>query len=107
MFKTLLGGVATIAVVTGTVVGLGYLSYLGYAFYAPRYEQVRRNTFEQSQSYYEGMLRELQGLRLQYTTATTDAEKAVLRSTILHRFSVYPQENLPADLRNFYNSIRN
>jgi len=45
--------------------GLGYLSYLAYSFYAPKYEQVRYNTFKESQTYNDGMLRDLQNLQME------------------------------------------
>lgn len=41
-------------------VGIGFISYLAYSFYAPGYEQVRYNTFKQSQAYNDGMIRDLQ-----------------------------------------------
>lgn len=85
--------------------GLGYLSYLAYSFYAPRYEQVRYNTFKESQAYNDGMLRDLQNLRMDYLKADKE-QKAALRAITLHRFSVYDAEKLPADLRQFYAALQ-
>ena len=85
--------------------GLGYLSYLAYAFYAPKYEQVRYNTFKESQTYNDGMLRDLQNLQMEYLKAN-DEQKAALKAIILHRFSVYEVDRLPIDLRSFYAEIK-
>jgi hypothetical protein len=85
--------------------GLGYISYMAYAFYAPKYEQVRYDTFKQSQTYNDGMLRDLQDLQMEYMKAN-DEQKAAMKAIILHRFAVYDVNRLPIDLRSFYQSIR-
>ena len=81
--------------------GLGYLSYLAYSFYAPKYEQVRYDTFKQSQSYNDAMLRDLQDMRMEYIKAN-DEQKAAIKYIAIHRFSVYDIDRLPVDLRAFY-----
>jgi hypothetical protein len=103
---TLLGfGVwGIVLVILPLIGGLGYLSYLAYAFYAPKYEQVRYDTFKQSQSYNDGMLRDLQDLRMEYIKAN-DEQKAAIKAIAIHRFSVYEVEKLPIDLRAFYQEI--
>jgi hypothetical protein len=92
-------------VILPLIIGLGYLSYLAYAFYAPKYEQVRYNTFKESQTYNDGMLRDLQNLQMEYLRAG-DEQKTALKALILHRFSVYPEDKLPADLRVFYFNLK-
>ena len=81
--------------------GIGYISYMAYSFYAQKYEQVRYDTFKQSQSYNDGMLRDLQDLKIEYIKAN-DEQKSALKAIILHRFSVYDVDRLPYDLRSFY-----
>jgi hypothetical protein len=98
----MVAGVAAICFVALMISGLDFNIY---KFFAPKYEQVRRNTFEQSQAYNEGMRRDLESLRNQYLTATDPAAKAALKATFVHRAEGYPNE-LPADLQSFYNSIR-
>jgi hypothetical protein len=95
-------GLALIAI--PLVVGIGYLSYLAYAFYAPRYEQVRYDTFKQSQAYNDGMIRDLQDLKRDYISAN-DEQKAALKALTIHRFSVYEINRLPPDLQAFYYSL--
>lgn len=84
--------------------GLGYISYLAYAFYAPKYEQVRYDTFKQSQSYNDAMLRDLQDLRMEYVKAN-DEQRAAIKYIAIHRFSVYDIDRLPVDLRVFYQEL--
>ena len=92
-------------VVLPLIGGLGYISYMAYAFYAPKYEQVRYDTFKQSQTYNDGMLRDLQDLQIEYMKAN-DEQKAALKAIVIHRFSVYDVERLPYDLRAFYVEIK-
>jgi hypothetical protein len=73
--------------------------------FAPKYEQVRRDTFEQSQAYNEGMRRDLEDIRNQYLKSSDPASKAALRATFIHRAEGYPNQ-LPADLQSFYSSIQ-
>ena len=92
-------------VILPLIVGLGYISYLAYAFYAPKYEQVRYDTFKQSQSYNDAMLRDLQDLQIEYMKAN-DEQKAALKAIVLHRFAVYDINKLPVDLRSFYAGLK-
>lgn len=87
-----------------TIAGLSYASWYGYNYYAPKYEESRRKTFEQSRAFNEGMIRDLQNLRLDYLKADANG-KSALRSTIIHRFSVYDKQSLPAELRLFYSQL--
>jgi len=86
------------------VIGGSYIGYLAYSFYAPRMEKVRYDTFKQSQAYNDGMIRDLENLKMEYTKAN-DEQKAALRAIVVHRFSVYDIDLLPNDLQVFYNSI--
>ena len=105
-FSLFVFGVWGITLVLLPLIGaLGYISYLAYSFYAPKYEQVRYDTFKQSQTYNDGMLRDLQDLQMEYTKAN-DEQKAALKAIILHRFAVYDVDRLPPDLQSFYNSLR-
>jgi len=87
------------------VFGIGLLSYGMYAYFAPKYMAVDNQVFHESQQYNDGMVRDLENLQMEYVTADVD-KKDALRAIVLHRFSVYPQEKLPPNLRNFYNDLR-
>jgi hypothetical protein len=76
-----------------------------YRFFAPKYEQVRRETFEQTKSYNQGMIQELQNMQFQYIQADS-SEKQALASIILHRAADYDVEKMPADLRSFIINLK-
>jgi hypothetical protein len=77
-----------------------------YKFFAPKYEQVRRQVFEQTKSYNQGMVQELENMEFKYAE-TKDAEaKAALASVILHRAADCPEESMPPDLRSFVHKLR-
>lgn len=71
-----------------------------YKFFAPKQEAVRRETFEQSKAYNDGMAQELSQMQLDYVKATPD-QKAALRAVAIHRFADYDATKLPRDLQDF------
>lgn len=78
-----------------------------YKVFAPKYEQVRYDTFKQSQSYNDGMAQQLQSFWIEYTNPHTSPEhKQALASTILHRFADYDDSRLSPDLGNFLRQLR-
>jgi len=81
------------------------LGFVSFAFFAPKVEQVRYNTFKQSQAYNDGMLNDLQDLKREYLKATPDQQVA-LRELTLHRFASYDVNRLPADLQSFYFNLQ-
>ena len=86
------------------VFGLSFGSYKMYEFFAPKYRAVDAKVFKESEQYNDGMIRDLSELQHQYVTASKD-DQASLRPIIRHRFEAYDRDRLPADLREFYDSI--
>ena len=80
-------------------------SFFAYQYFAPKYRQVDNEVFKQSEQYNDGMIRDLENLQLEYINADKD-HKDALRAIVLHRFSVYPEDKMPPNLRNFYNDLR-
>jgi len=80
-------------------------SFWSYQYFAPRYRAVDNEVFKQSEQYNDGMIRDLENLQMDYVNADRDHKDAV-RAIVLHRFSVYPKDRLPPNLRNFYNDLR-
>lgn len=76
-----------------------------YKVFAPKYEAARRDTFEQSKAYNQGMVQELQSMQFQYEQAD-ESHRAALASLILHRAADYDESRLPADLRGFIDSLK-
>lgn len=91
------------------LLGLGWLfqgqDFFLYKVFAPKYEQVRRETFEQSKAYNQGMVQELQNMQFEYVKADTN-HQAALASIILHRTADYPEDKMPADLREFVQKLK-
>lgn len=76
-----------------------------YKFFAPKTEAVRRQTFEQSKAYNQGMAQELS--RMKYDWITADAEhKAALAAYARQTSADYPLDKLPPDLRTWVLQIR-
>jgi len=76
-----------------------------YQVFAPKYEAVRRQTFEQSKAYNQGMAQELQNMEFQYASADKE-HKAALASIILHRAADYDLDRLPPDTAAFITGLR-
>ena len=101
-----------ILAIVGGVVGFGaliwgvaYHDLLFTAFFAPKYENVRRNTFEQSKSFRTGAVTELQNMQFEYIRS--DAEhKLALKDIIIHRSAEVPEDAMPQDLYNFIQGLK-
>ena len=87
------------------VFGIGALSYGLYAYFAPKYAAVDNQVFHESQAYNDGMVRDLENLQMEYVNSDADKKQSI-RAIVLHRFSVYPEDKLPPNLRNFYNQLK-
>ena len=95
------------------VLALGWLftgnDFFLYKYFAPKYEGVRRQVFEQTKSYNQGMIQELDNMRFQYLQADTNHQDA-LASIILHRAADYDmtllQQKNP-DLYQFVQKLKN
>lgn len=72
--------------------------------FAPKQEQIRRETFEQSKAYRQGMIQELQNMQFQYIQAD-DQHKKGLAAIIKHRAADVPSDVLPNDLREFVEGL--
>lgn len=88
----------------GPWIGMGNQLLL-YRYFAPKTEAVRREVFEQSKAYRQGLAQELQNMQFQYEQASPE-HKAVLRSVILRRVADVPNDVLTSDLQAFVSSLR-
>jgi hypothetical protein len=71
-----------------------------YKVFAPRQENIRREVFENTKSYKQGMVQELQNLQVEYLKADKEHKQAIA-SIILQRSADFPEDQMPADLRQF------
>ena len=100
-------------VIVGSVVGIGALVWVSTAhelifqsFFNPKFEDVRRNTFERSKSFRTGAVQELENMRFEYIKAAPEHKKA-LADIIRHRATEIPIDAMPADLSAFVNTLSN
>lgn len=98
--------IATVFLVGAGIFGISYYGLAHYGFFAPRMENVRRNVFENTRSYNDGMIQELQKYYLDYQKADNNG-KETIRLVIQHQYASYPTERLPAHLQSFVSSILN
>ena len=95
----LVGLIALIWVIQGN-------DFFLYKTFAPKYEEVRRETFEETKSYTQGTIQELQQLQLDYVKAGNQEEKDALASVILRRTADFDDSKLPDDLAAFVREIK-
>ena len=93
------------------IFGIGSLAWLAMGndlamtkFFAPQYEQVRREVFERSKAYRDGVVQELQSMQFAYIAADP-AHKLALASLIKHRAITIPLDAMPPSLSNFIKEL--
>jgi hypothetical protein len=103
--KIVAGVLGAIVVVLGLTWIIQGNDFFLYKTFAPKYEQTRRETFEQSKAYNQGMIQELQNMQFEYVKAAPE-HQAGLRDIILHRAADFPEDRMPPDLRIFIFQLR-
>ena len=103
--KDILGMLGALVLGLALVFGLSYFVYQSTSFFKPKYVALDNQVFKESQQYNDGMIRDLQNLQMEYINGD-QGKKDSIRAIVLHRFSVYPDDKLSPDLRNFYNSLK-
>ena len=79
-----------------------------YKFFAPRRVEVQRQVFDESRSFNQGMVQELENMRFEYVKTQDSEAKEAMASIILHRASGYNLNDpvVPADLRSFIDELK-
>ena len=77
-----------------------------YKVFAPKQEAVRREVYENTNSYNRGMAQDLVNMEAQYIVAT-DEQKLALGSLILRRVADYDETKLKKETRAFISQVRN
>lgn len=97
-----------LAIVGGVALlwGIAYHQLIFTAFFGPKFENVRRNTFEQSKSFRTGAVQELQNMQFEYIKASPE-HKAALADVIRHRAAEVPADAMPTDLQSFISNLPN
>lgn len=98
-----------VLIVVGVFVGIFLIGLyeLGlFKFFAPRRENIRREVFEQTQSYVHGKIQDLAKYYDEYEEAAED-EREALRQVIIMRFAEFDETQIrSAKLRNFLITMR-
>jgi len=105
MLKNFGIGVLVLTLLLGLIWIFQGNDFFMYKFFGLKYENTRREIFEQSKAYNQGVIQELQNMQFEYVKAD-EAHKNALASIILHRSADYDVDRLPADLRAFINELK-
>lgn len=96
--------VGTIAALGTLTWGLAYHDLIFTGFFGPKYENVRRKTFEHSKSYRDGTVQELQNMQFEYIKAAP-AHRGALADLIRQRAVSVPPDAMPIELQNFISTL--
>lgn len=99
---TIVGGVLGVGAL---IWGVAYHDLIFTSFFAPKYENVRRKTFEQSKSFRTGAVQELQNMQFEYIRSNAE-HKVALKDIIIHRSAEVPEDAMPQDLYNFIQGLK-
>lgn len=110
--KTALQVFVSAVLVLALLLGLTWIAqgsdFFLYKVFAPKYEDVRRTTFEHSRAFNQGMVQELQNMQFEYVKEKDPNAKQALADIILHRASGYNLSDpiVPDDLRTFISDLK-
>ncbi len=99
------GVIVAIVIILGIVWIAQGSDFFLFKTYAPKYEQVRQDTFKNSQAYNEGMAKDILSLETDYIQATDPQVKAGLKGVIKQKLAGYDTTKFPPDLRKFLSSL--
>jgi len=91
-------GFLMIILVIGGLFGLTALSLAHYQFFAPRFENARREVFENTKSFRDGSRRDFDNLYVAYQSAKTPEEKQAILSVIRQRVYGVPEDQVPSEI---------
>jgi len=98
MIKTLGTIIGTITLLITLVFITNIAGLTNYKFFAPKYENARREVFENTKSYRDGTKRDFDNLYVAYQTAKETEEKTAILSVIRERVSGTPNELIPSNI---------
>lgn len=71
----------------------------------PAQERLRRDVYEESKSYRDGTVRDLENLRLEWVRTEDDLHRSMLEDAARRRTVDFPREELPAALQEWLQEI--
>jgi len=97
--------ILSLAAIVVIAIGGRQLSLSSNKYFAPQERALDSKVFKESEQYNDSMIRDLENFRLQYAGANED-QKALIKSTIQHRYAVYNNSNISYELRDFLNKMK-
>jgi len=98
-------GILGIILICGLSFGLNYFGFVQFQFFAPKYEDVKREIFENTQGYVEGKRQEALKYRLEYMRADSSSKQAI-KATIVQSFANFDESKLSPELQNFVRDMK-
>lgn len=77
-----------------------------YKFFAPKQENVRREVFENTKSYREGVSKDISMVQMEYVQCKDVDGKRAIGKIILDRYADYDLTKLPDGLQTFMNELK-
>lgn len=102
--KTIFIWILGAVVFFGSIWALTAFQYGSYKFWAPKFEDAKREVFENTKSFRDGSARDLDNLRLEYLRAKTPEEKAALKDVMRHRALGVPAAQISPETRAILNN---
>lgn len=91
-----------------TAAAIGFVAqgtdFFAFKFWAPKYENAKREVFENTKSYRQGTAQDIRRMQEEYLKADADHKQA-LRSLILHKTADLDLDSYPEDIQAFVHSL--
>lgn len=112
MFKNTMLGILAVIAFIAVISGIGFLAqgadFIAFRFWAPKYENVKYQTFKNTQSHVESKNRDLSRYHHEWVVAKEPIEKKAIEAVIRQQFSdVQPSTIDDPDLRAWMQSCLN
>jgi hypothetical protein len=100
-----MGVIGVIVLLLAVGFGIRYVALQSNTFFSPQERALENKVWKESEQYNDGMVRDLENLRMDYLKAN-DTQKDALKAVILHRFAGYNEDKLTPELRQFYRQLK-
>jgi len=104
--KEILGFIGGIILVIVLILAIDYTGLMWNSFIGPKRENVRREIFEETKSYNQGMKQDLVKYLHEYNMSKDPEEKKAISATVRHQMSDYNEMKLSPELRSFLTRCR-
>lgn len=102
--KAILYSILGLVTMLALVFGLNYFGLVNFRFFAPKYENAKREVFENTQSYVEGKRQSLTKHYNEWRKAD-ESEKEAIRTIVLQEFANFDTELFTSKQSEWYNEI--